>query len=213
MTYKLIEAVTADELSEKVAVAEGAGVVPVGGAVVVQADTFNKVRFYQTVATPTTGGANVNDGATIAVVNSAGADSHDGVATVAGVSLTNVKLAATVAMVDNTDTVAVVNSAGADSHNATAAVAAGVVTNLVLPATVAFVDNADTVTIQNSAGAAVAGSHTATVAAGVVSNVKLAATVAPVSNGAALTVPVTGTYATTATVSVANGVVTGIVLS
>lgn len=111
------------------------------------------------------------------------------------------------------DTVAVVNSAGADSHDATATVTAGSLTNVKLAATVAMVDQGDTVTVQNSTGAAVAGTHTATVAAGVVSNVKLAATIAPVANGAALTVPVTGTYTTTATVSVANGVVTGIVLS
>lgn len=41
----------------------------------------------------------------------------------------------------------------------------------------------------------------------------LPATQTVVSNGQALTVPVTGTYTTTATVSVAGGVVTGIVLS
>ena len=117
------------------------------------------------------------------------------------------------AEINNGDTVAVVNSAGADSHNATATVTAGSLTNVKLAATVAMVDQGDTVTVQNSAGAAVTGTHTATVAAGVVSNVKLAATIAPVANGAALTVPVTGTYATTATFTVANGVVTGIVLS
>lgn len=36
---------------------------------------------------------------------------------------------------------------------------------------------------------------------------------AAVANGAALTVPVTGTYTTTATIAVANGVITGITLS
>lgn len=41
----------------------------------------------------------------------------------------------------------------------------------------------------------------------------LPATQTIVSNGQALTVPVTGSYTTTATVSVAGGVVTGIVLS
>lgn len=41
----------------------------------------------------------------------------------------------------------------------------------------------------------------------------LPATQTVVSNGQALTVPVTGSYTTTATVTVAGGVVTGIVLS
>lgn len=44
-------------------------------------------------------------------------------------------------------------------------------------------------------------------------NQALTATQAIVSDAEALTVPVTGTYTTTATVSVADGVVTGIVLS
>ncbi|AZF90018.1 virion structural protein [Pseudomonas phage vB_PaeS_SCUT-S3] len=44
-------------------------------------------------------------------------------------------------------------------------------------------------------------------------NQALTATQVIVNDAEALTVPVTGTYTTTATVSVANGVVTGIVLS
>ncbi|CDN96773.1 virion protein [Pseudomonas phage vB_PaeS_SCH_Ab26] len=44
-------------------------------------------------------------------------------------------------------------------------------------------------------------------------NQALTPTQAIVNDAEALTVPVTGTYTTTATVSVANGVVTGIVLS
>lgn len=44
-------------------------------------------------------------------------------------------------------------------------------------------------------------------------NQALTATQAIVNDAEALTVPVTGSYTTTATVSVANGVVTGIVLS
>ena len=44
-------------------------------------------------------------------------------------------------------------------------------------------------------------------------NQALTETQAIVNDAEALTVPVTGTYTTTATVSVANGVVTGIVLS
>lgn len=170
MAYKVIEADSAEKLTQLV-VADGQGAI--GGVAVVPADAMNRNRFYQAVGPAAGGGAEINNGDTVAVVNSAGADSHNSTATVTAGSLTNVKLAATVAMVDQSDTV----------------------------------------TIQNSAGTGVAGSHTATVTAGVLANVKLAATIAPVANGAALTVPVTGTYTTTATVSVANGVVTGIVLS
>jgi len=47
----------------------------------------------------------------------------------------------------------------------------------------------------------------------VIPNQALMATQAIVNDAEALAVPVTGTYTTTATVSVANGVVTGIVLS
>ncbi|WP_455296450.1 hypothetical protein [Brucella pituitosa] len=117
------------------------------------------------------------------------------------------------AVVANGATVSVRNSAGANAKSATAVVTGTTLTGVNLPATTAMLDNAGAVTIQNSAGAAVAGSHTATVAAGVISNVKLAATIAPVANNAALTVPVTGTYATTATITVAAGVITGIALS
>jgi hypothetical protein len=45
------------------------------------------------------------------------------------------------------------------------------------------------------------------------SGATLPSTQAVVSNGVALTIPVTGTYATKATPTVVNGVVTGIVLS
>lgn len=124
-----------------------------------------------------------------------------------------VDLPATDAIVSNAEVVSITNSAGADGHNATAAVAANAITSLKLAATVAMVDTADAVVVHNSAGAAVAGAHVAEVAAGVLSDVKLAATIAPIANGAALVVPVTGAYVTTATVTVANGVVTGIVLS
>lgn len=122
-------------------------------------------------------------------------------------------LPATSAVVSNAGSVAVVNSASADSHNATATVAAGALTNVKLAATVAMVDNADAITMQNSAGTAIAGTHPATVTAGVVANVKLAATVAAVSNGVKVNaVSVTGS-GNFATFTVANGVITAIVLS
>lgn len=211
MAYKVIQSDSAEGLTTLV---NADGQSAIGGVAVVPADSMNRVRFFQAVGPAPGGGAEVNDGDTVAVVNSAGADSHNATATVNTGSLTNVKLAATVAMVDQGDSVTMQNSAGtaiAGTHSAT--VTAGALANVKLAATVAPVTNSQSVTIQNSAGTAVAGTHAATVAAGVVSNIKLAATVAPVVNGAALTVPVTGTYTTTATISVANGVVTGIVLS
>lgn len=157
--------------------------------------------------------AGVESADTVAVVNSAGADSHNATATVASGAITNVKLAATTAFVDNTDAVTVHNSAGtavAGSHVAT--VAAGVLSNVKLAATIAPLANAATVAIQNSAGTAV-GTGTVAVAAGVVSNVKLPANVAGVTDGAGLTVPVTGTYVDTITPTVAAGVITGFVMS
>lgn len=82
---------------------------------------------------------------------------------------------------------------------------------IVTPPTGASVANGAAVPVVNSAGTAVAGTHTATVAGSTLTNVKLAATVATVAN--ASTFPgVTGT-GTTATFTVANGVITGIVLS
>lgn len=76
----------------------------------------------------------------------------------------------------------------------------------------ALVTDHDTVSVTNSAGDE---PHDA--AAGVTGNtldaLALAATTAMVDDGQALTVPVTGTYVDTATVSVAAGVVAGIVLS
>lgn len=72
--------------------------------------------------------ATVANGATVAVQNSAGADSHNATAVVASGALTGVKLAATVAMVDNGDTV----SATGTGTTATLVVAAGVVTGVTL---------------------------------------------------------------------------------
>lgn len=78
--------------------------------------------------------------------------------------------------------------------------------------TVAVVSNSDTVTVQNSAGA---NNHpaTATVAGGVLTGAKLAATAAMVDNAQVLTIPITGTYVSKITLTVAGGVVTAGVLS
>lgn len=164
-------------------------------------------------ATLPAGSAPVANAATVAVKNSAGADSHNATAAVAAGALTDVKLAATVAMVDQADTVAVVNSAGGASHSGTAAVAAGVVTNVALPAATAMLDNAGAVTIQRSSGAAVGAAGTAVVAAGVLTAVRPPATTALAVAGAQTGITVTGTYTANVSFTVANGAITAIALS
>lgn len=71
----------------------------------------------------------------------------------------------------------------------------------------------NSITVRNSAGASVS---TGTVSVSTGTNVvsaALPATAAVATNGQALTVPVTGIYTNTATITVANGVITGITLS
>ena len=72
--------------------------------------------------------------------------------------------------------------------------------------------NGSSATVTNSAGDAPR-SASLVVTNGELASVKLAATVATVATGEELTVPVTGVYATKATVTVANGVIAGIALS
>lgn len=79
-----------------------------------------------------------------------------------------------------------------------------------LPATETVIANGATVVVKNSAGA-VKKNGTASVSSNTLNGVTLAATEAIVSNGATVA-GVTGT-GTTATITVANGVVTGIALS
>ncbi|ALA46462.1 hypothetical protein BF2512_05 [Dickeya phage BF25/12] len=81
-----------------------------------------------TVINGTSGAATVANGATVAVRNSAGADSHNGTAVVASGTLTGINLAATVALADNGDTV----PATGTGTTATLVVAAGVLTGVTL---------------------------------------------------------------------------------
>lgn len=81
-----------------------------------------------------------------------------------------------------------------------------------LPATQAIVLNGGTVNVENSAGN-LDSPATAVVAGSALTSVKLAATKTIVTSGVDLVVPVTGVYATKATPTVVNGVVTAIVLS
>lgn len=76
----------------------------------------------------TSGSASVANGATVAVRNSAGADSHNGTAVVATGTLTGINLAATVALADDGDTV----PATGTGTTATLVVADGVLTGVTL---------------------------------------------------------------------------------
>lgn len=86
--------------------------------------------------------APIQNGSTVAVRNSAGADNHNATAIVSAKALTGVNLAATVAMVDNADSVNVENSAGNLDSAATAVVAAGVLTSVQLASTKTILTNA-----------------------------------------------------------------------
>ena len=59
----------------------------------------------------------------------------------------------------------------------------------------------------------VSATGTFAIGGGAITNVKLPATSTIVNNGVALQVPVTGSYTNTVTPTVADGVITGIVLS
>lgn len=117
--------------------------------------------------------ASVLDGATVAVHNSAGADSHNATAEVSANLLTDVKFAATVAMVDDTDVIVVKNSAGTTvtgTHHAEVAV--GVLTDVRLASTVGIVLNGGTLTGVTPSGV-YATTITFTVASGVITAIAL----------------------------------------
>lgn len=109
--------------------AENAATPVAGDAAVVQT-AIDAMSAAIAVINGTTGAASVANGATVAVRNSAGADSHNGTAVVANSALTGVNLAATVALVDNGDKVAATGSGAF----ATAVVANGVLTSVTLSA-------------------------------------------------------------------------------
>lgn len=90
----------------------------------------------------------VSNGDSVSVLNSASADSHTGTAVVASGALTGVTLAATVAMVDNSDSVSILPASGSTaSATGTAAVASGAVTGVRLGATTGIVTNGQTLAV------------------------------------------------------------------
>lgn len=127
---------------------------------------------YYGSANPATS-ATVFNGGTVSVVNSAGNDSHNATATVASGSLSNVKLAATVAMVDSTDTIPLQNSTGSVAGGAAVVtVAAGVPTNVRAPATTAVVPTGTALTGVTPTGT-YTNTVTFTVAGGVITAIAL----------------------------------------
>lgn len=170
--YKAIDGATIDSLNNKIATAIAGGFQPFGNpSFSTQSNRYVQAMIQGTIDTGGGGaGATVANGATVAVRDSSGGDSHNATAVVTGTTLTGVNLASTAAIVDNTDSISVVNSAGSSVN----------------------------------------GQHNIVVNSGAVS-VRLASSVAPVTNGQTVN-GVTGS-GTTATISVANGVITGIVLS
>lgn len=174
--YRAVTARHATELADAVASAitdgyqpQGSGFYDPGSGLCVQPMVLGS----PTVANLNSASAAVANGDTVAVHNSAGADSHNATAEVSANSLTDVKFAATVAMVDNADTVVVKNSAGTTiTGTHTAEVASGVLSDVKLASSVAFVLNGGTLT-----GVAPSGSYTNTitftVAAGVITAIVL----------------------------------------
>lgn len=101
-----------------------------------------------------------------------------------------------------------------DSYGGTAESVIDTITDGVGAATISDVTKSIFTTGEVSTVSNSAGSKTSTGTCDVATNTfTMPATDAIVSNTQALVVPVTGVYATTATVTVANGIVTGIVLS
>lgn len=156
-------------------------------------------------------GATIADGATVAVRNSAAADSHNATAVVAdGSTLTGVNLASTVAMVDNSDVVSVRTSTGVDGHNATAVVAAGAITGVNLAATTIMVDNGDTNLIADAA--ATVSTVTYTVSGGALTSATITSTDKIIKSTVQVPCPApTGTRTTGYVFTIVNGAITAAV--
>ena len=174
-SYDVLRDRTSDNLKAQVTAALGNGWQPFGYPFVSDEDFVCQamIKGVQDSNNLASASAAVANGDTIAVKNSAGADSHNATAEVSANTLNDVKFPATVAMVDNTDTVVVHNSAGsviAGTH--VAEVALGVLSDVKLASTVAGVTNGMALT-----GVAPSGSYTNTVTftvtAGVISAIVL----------------------------------------
>ncbi|MEZ2132701.1 MULTISPECIES: hypothetical protein [unclassified Sinorhizobium] len=165
-----------------------------------------------------TGSAIVTNQAGGVLVNDADGTSVNCTATIVPATgqLSYVGVPGTAALVTNGMSVKMANNGGAGPVDGTVAITGGFITSVNLAlATNTIVANSFTTSIS---GFAVSGSTdfaTMNISAGALQSVgvSLAPTKTVVTNGQALTVPVTGTYTTTATLTVSGGAVTAIVLS
>jgi len=163
------------------------------------------------------GSAVVADGQEVEVVTSVDAQPQDATVVVVDDALSSIKLTSgAVSFAVHMDNVQMRRYDGS-THSPVVTgqqrVADGVFSNVRLPATADIVSNGNTVQVRNSAGQQ---AHPATARVstnGSLTAVDLADTTALVDHNQALTIPVTGTYTDTATLTVENGVVVGIVLS
>ena len=159
------------------------------------------------------GGAIVNGGDPAKVLKLGGVTLVTGSTLVEDNVFEGIELAQTDTVVSNASSVSVMNSGGNTTVAATASVIANEFRNVRLPATHALSVNAGTTAVQNSGGTVQGSAGTLVVSGGALTAIKLPASTAPVVNGLILNVPVTGTYTTSATITVAGGVVTAITLS
>lgn len=164
-----------------------------------------------TIITDQAGGVNVQD---------ADATTVNATAVIAAGSnqLGYVSVPGTAALVTNNMSVKVANNGGAGALDGNAAITGGFINWIALAATTdTLVSNAFTTDVNPSIGVSGAGDDFATMnvssAALQSVSVSLVPTKAVVTNAQELTIPVTGTYVSKATLTVAGGAVTAIVLS
>ncbi|API52854.1 hypothetical protein BMW22_15625 [Rhizobium leguminosarum] len=168
-----------------------------------------KLPTNSTVITTQAGGVNVQDadgtnvGCTPVIVSQTG-------------QLSYVSVPGTAALVTNGLSVKVANNGGGGALDGNASITGGFINWIALAAqTDTLISNGFTTTLNSFVVSASTDFATVNVASGGLQSVtvSLAPTKAVVTNAQQLTIPVTGTYTTTATLTVAGGAVTAIVLS
>lgn len=164
-----------------------------------------------TIITDQAGGVNVQDADSTTVNATA-------VIAAGSNQLSYVSVPGTAALVTSNMSVKVANNGGGGALDGNASITGGFINWIALAATTdTLISNGFTTDVSPTIGVSGAGSDFATVnvsAAALQSvSVSLVPTKAVVTNNQALTVPVTGTYTTTATLTVSGGAVTAIVLS
>lgn len=167
---------------------------------------YNASPVFDPDSEPTT----VGPGDTIAVHNSAASKTVNGTADIVDDAVV-VALAATEAIVSDTNTVVVHNSADSVTKNGTAHVALGVISKVNLAATEAIVSNTGAVAVVDSAGTSEA-AGVAAVASGLVTNVALPTTDKIIKSTVQVPCPApSGTRTTGYVFTIVNGVITAAV--